>query len=117
MLRQQASFYVGGIASLMLTSMAVSAAQGELGTGIPKFGTYSAASGMSMYTSVALDDATIPLPSGCPVLIMSPATMGMDSYRISVAILLAAKVSGRKVRFYSHMVRDGGCGVDYVEIQ
>lgn len=117
MLRLQASFYVGAIASVMLAPLAANAAQGELGTGIPKFGTYSAASGMSMYATVALDDATIPLPSGCIVLVLSPATMGMDSYKISVATLLAAKVSGRKVRFYSHMVRDGGCGVDYVEIQ
>jgi hypothetical protein len=35
---------------------------------------------------------------------------------MAFATLTAAKMSGRRVRFYAHAERDGGCGVDYVEL-
>lgn len=83
MSRLQESLHVVAVADFILAPPAVIAAQGELGTGIPKFGIYSAALGVSAYTAVwQLEDATVPFPSGCTSLILSPATMGVDSYKI-----------------------------------
>jgi hypothetical protein len=92
------------------------AAQGELGTGVPQFGTYSAATGAQTVVW-RLDDATTPFPTGCTSIQLTPTTMGMDSYKIAVATMLAARTSGRRVRFFSHAPRDTGCGVDFVEMQ
>jgi hypothetical protein len=103
-------------ACLIATVGNASAASGELGTGVPQFGSYSAATGM--HTRVwRLDDATLPFPAGCTSLQLTPTTMGTDSYKIAVATMLSAKLTNRKVRFYSHAPRDtDGCGVDYVEL-
>jgi hypothetical protein len=100
----------------VLGSARAVAAQGEMGTGIPQFGSYSAATGTSGIVW-RLDDMTTPFPAGCVSITLSPATMGMAAYKIAVATMLAAKTSGRKVRFYAHAPRDAGCGVDYVELQ
>jgi len=40
----------------------------------------------------------------------------MDSYKIAIATMLAARISNRAVRFYAHARRDSGCGADYVEM-
>lgn len=56
-------------------------------------------------------------PAGCTSLMLHPVTMGLDAYKLAAAALLAAKVSGMRIRFYAHAPRDGGCGVDYVELQ
>jgi len=86
-----------------------------MGTGIPHFGSYSAATGVQ--TNVwGLNEATVPFPAGCPYIYLTAATMGMDAYKIAVATLLVAKTTGRAVRFYAHAARDGGCGVDYVQL-
>jgi hypothetical protein len=90
-----------------------SAASGEMGTGVPNFGVFGQAAGS--YIAVwSLSNISIPQPSGCTTLYLYPATMGLDAYKMSMAILTAAKLSGARVRFYAHADRDGGCGVDYV---
>lgn len=95
---------------------AVQAAQGEMGTGVPHFGLYSSATGtQALVTSLA--DATVAFPAGCTSISLNPQTMGLDAYKIAVAVMTVAKVSNRRVRFYAHAVRDGGCGVDYVAMQ
>jgi hypothetical protein len=43
--------------------------------------------------------------------------MGMDAYKMAVATLTAARLSGAKVRFFAHAERDNGCGVDYVQLE
>jgi hypothetical protein len=63
-----------------------------------------------------LESATTGFPFGCPHLVLTPGTMGMDTYKIAVATLTAARIANRSLRFYAHGVRDGGCGVDYVEL-
>ena len=104
------------VACLALVSIPGFAAQGEMGMGIPQFGSYSAATGTSIIVW-RLDEVATPFPSGCVNITLSPTTMGIDAYKIGVATMLAARTSGRKVRFYAHAPRDGGCGVDYVELQ
>jgi tetrahydromethanopterin S-methyltransferase subunit C len=102
------------LAAAMLV-LPATAAQGEMGTGVPHFGSYSAATGV--VTKIwGLADATVPFPSGCTSLDLSPATMGMDAYKIAIATLLVARTTNRAVRFYAHGPRDGGCGVDYVQL-
>jgi hypothetical protein len=96
-----------------LPAKTVFAAQGEKGTGIPEFGTYAAQVGG--YTAVfALTNASIPFPAGCTGLYLYTSVFGVEAYKIALATLLAAKVSGRRVRFYSHS--ESGCQVDYVQI-
>lgn len=103
------------IAMVLAISSTGFAATGEMGTGIPQFGSYGEAT--SVRANVwSLTDATIPFPAECGYIVLSQVTMGATSYRIAIATLLAAKVAGRKVRFYAHEPRDGGCGVDYVEL-
>ncbi len=91
-----------------------SAATGEMGTGMPIFGVYAAYN----YTKVwSLANATINFPAGCTSLTVSVATLTMDGYKITLSQMTTARISGRKIRFVAHAERDGGCGVDYVEIQ
>lgn len=107
--------HVAVIACAVLWSALANGAQGEMGRGIPQFGSYSSATGVQTLV-LRLDDATTPFPAGCTSITLAPATMGMDSYKIAVATMLAAKTSGRPVRFFAHAPRDTGCGVDYVEM-
>lgn len=94
-----------------------SAASGEMGTGVPTFGNYSAAAGLLMQTNVwSIANPTRPFPAGCSNLVLSASTMGVDAYKLAVGILIAAKLAERPVRFYAHVERDGGCGVDYVQL-
>lgn len=102
------------IAFALGASADASAAQGEMGAGIPHFGNYAAP---LPYTIVwQLENASTPFPAGCTYLNVTAATMGMDAYKIAIATMTVARVSGRAVRFYAHAPRDGGCGVDYVEL-
>ena len=104
------------VMALLLTGpLIASAAEGEMGVGTPQFGVYSNAPGA--HVSVwSLTNATTSFPAGCGSLILTPTTMGMDAYKAAIAIMLAAKVTNKKVRFYAHGPRDNGCGVDYVEL-
>jgi hypothetical protein len=104
-------------ATLLLSYGTANTASGELGTGkINTFAVYGAAQGV--YTIVwSLNDATIPFAPGCSFLVLTAATMGLDSYKLAVSVLTVAKVTGAPVRFYSHAPRDwNGCGVDYVQL-
>jgi hypothetical protein len=86
-----------------------------MGKGKPEFGVYSQSQGVS--TPIwSLRDATVGFPAGCGYLILSVATMGIESYKIALAILITAKATNTAVRFYAHADRDGGCGVDYVQM-
>jgi tetrahydromethanopterin S-methyltransferase subunit C len=103
------------VLAVAMLVLPATAAQGEMGTGVPLFGSYSVATGV--VTKIwGLADATIPFPSGCAYLDLSPATMGMDAYKIAIATLLVARTTNRAVRFVAHGPRDGGCGVDYVQL-
>lgn len=85
---------------------------------LKNWGTYSPAPGLLAHTRVyALSDVAVGFPAGCGFLILSPATMGNDAYKTAIAYLLTAKSTNRRLRFYAHLERDGGCGVDYVEMQ
>ena len=87
----------------------------EMGTGVPQFGSYSMATG-TVIRVWSLGQQTRPMPAGCTSLILTPETMGMEAYKIAVALLTTARVSGLSVRFFAHGERDGGCGADYVEL-
>lgn len=102
------------IASMVFISINASSATGEMGTGIPSFGVYV---GYNFTRVGALTNATVNFPAGCTELTVSVTTLTMDGYKIALSQMTAARISGRKIRFYAHAVRDGGCGVDYVEIQ
>jgi hypothetical protein len=108
--------HVAIIVCAVLWSARATGAQGEMGRGIPQFGSYGGATGVQTIVW-CLDDAATPFPAGCPTIGLTAATMGMDSYKIAIATMLAARTSGRHVRFYAHAPRDTGCGVDYVEMQ
>jgi hypothetical protein len=100
-----------------LLHVASMSAQGEMGTGVPaNVGLYSNATGMSAIIW-SMTDLSTPLPAGCTLLILSPATMGMDAYKVAISAVMLAKATGKRVRFYAHAPRDSGCGVDYVEVQ
>ena len=101
--------------ALALAAGNASAASGEMGTGVPTFGVFSQATGATIAVW-SLANPSTPLPAGCQTLYLTPATMGLDAYKMAFATLTAAKMSGRRVRFYAHAERDGGCGVDYVEL-
>ena len=92
-----------------------SAAMGEMGTGIPQFGSYSAPVGVRT-TVWSLDSATVSFPAGCTAIYLYASTMGMDSYKLAISTMLTARALGKAVRFYAHAPRDGGCGVDYVQL-
>ncbi len=99
------------------TFQTASAAQGEMGVGTPQFGIYSGATGLNVSVVVwALANASTNFPIECSNLTLSPATMGMDTYKLAIATMLTARATGKKVRFYAHTPRDSGCGVDYVEL-
>ena len=99
----------------LLTAGPVLGAQGEMGTGIPEFGIFTPDLGFKTIVWV-LTDASTPFPAGCTAITLTSATMGLDTYKMSVAILTVAKATNRRVRFYAHAARDQGCGVDYVQL-
>lgn len=101
--------------ALISASVNLRAASGEMGHGVPEFGLYSAATGASVIVW-SLMNPYVPFPAGCTSLTLRPGTMGMDSYRAAIAILLMAKATNRPVKFYAHAQRDDGCGVDYVQL-
>jgi hypothetical protein len=89
-----------------------------MGTGTPDiWGQYSAAVGDTHIRIFNLTNRTTAFPAGCSYITISSATVGPDAYKMALATMLTAKSTGKKMRFYSHAVRDGGCGVDYFEIQ
>ena len=92
------------------------AAQGEMGKGVPQFGVYGTATGPAKAVVWRLESASLGMPSGCTRLFVSAATMGAEGYKFAMATMTAARVLNRAVRFYAHAERDGGCGVDYVEL-
>lgn len=89
-----------------------------MGTGVPDFGLYTDPTPIGSQIRVwRINNATQPFPAGCTSIVLSPTTMGVNSWKMAMATLLAARTSSRPVRFFSHAERDGGCGVDYVEMQ
>ena len=104
------------IATVALCACELSAAaSGEMGGGIPNFGLYSAATGTHARVW-GLASPTLGFPAGCDVILLTPETMGIDAYKLAVATMTVAKLSRKVVRFYAHAERDGGCGVDYVQL-
>jgi hypothetical protein len=90
-----------------------------MGTGYPLvFGTYGPNIPGSANTTVVwtLQNASIGFPPGCPNIRLSQVTLGADGYNRALATLLTARVSGRAVRFFAHAERDGGCGIDYIQM-
>ena len=100
---------------LFALSLESSAANGEMGVGVPIFGQFGDAAG-GIVVVWGLGNAVIPFPAGCSSLIVTRTTMGVDSFKIAVATMLTAKVTSRNVRFYAHVDRDGGCGIDYLQL-
>jgi hypothetical protein len=107
--------FVFGILFLFGTPHLASAASGLMGTGKPLFGVYGQPNDPKVVVWW-LNEATVGFPAGCSSLILSAATMGMDSYKISVSILITAKVTNSVVKFVAQAEKDGGCGVDYVQL-
>jgi hypothetical protein len=103
------------LAGLSAFSFAVS---GEMGTGTPdSWGQYSAAVGDTHIRIFNLTNRTTAFPAGCSYITISSATVGADAYKMVLASMLIAKSTGKKMRFFAHAARDGGCGVDYFEMQ
>lgn len=108
---------VGAALLTLATGMYVPsmAATGDIGTGIPNFGLYGTFNN-GLIIIHTLINPTINFPAACPYLIISPATIGVAEHRMVYATLLTASALQRRVRFYAHVDRDGGCGVDYVSL-
>ncbi len=102
--------------SLLMTAASAFAAQGEMGTGVPRFGIYSPGAGGQLSIVWQLEDASLGFPSGCTNLVLSAGTMGLDTYKMAIATMTVARATTRRVRFFAHAPRDGGCGVDCVEM-
>ncbi len=103
-------------AMLLMATPKASAAIGEMGSGFAtNYGHYSTAAGSSTVVW-GLTSATVNFPAGCTYLILTRATMGADDYKIALATMLTARITNKKMRFYAHADRDGGCGVDYVQM-
>jgi hypothetical protein len=98
----------------------VQAAIGDMGTGIPsRFGLYGQInnSGGTPYLIVwQLSSATTGFPAGCPVLYMFSSTMGIEGFKAAYSLIVSANLAGRPLRFFAHAERDGGCGIDYVQL-
>ena len=103
------------VVGLALSGPAIATDDRPMGTGIPFFGQYSQATGTKIIVW-SLEEATVPFPADCPRIELTPETMGIDAYKMAMATLLVARVSRRAVRFYAHATWDGGCGVDYVQL-
>lgn len=96
-------------------SQGASAALGTMGYGTPQFSMYAHSLG-EMVVVKAFANQVYGFPVGCVSLTITPQTMGADSYKLAIATMLTARVTGQKVMFYAHEVRDWGCGVDYLEL-
>jgi hypothetical protein len=104
-------------AAVLATATQANAALGEMGTGIPRFGVYSAVNTGQLQTNVwQLENASLPMAAGCTSLTLTVGTMGLDAYKIATATLILARATGRSVRLFAHATRDSGCGVDYIEL-
>lgn len=91
---------------------------GEMGTGTPSFGVYSVAVSPIPGAFVwSLSNVQLGFPSACSYLILDSATMGMDTYKIALAMMMQARATNTRVRFYAHTSLNGGCGIDYVELK
>jgi hypothetical protein len=114
-MRTVLAWFLGALVLVGGGSMGARAASGEMGTGVPAaVGSYSAATGVQTIIW-SLSNPSIPFPAGCSSITLSPATMGMDAYKIAVAAAMMATATNRPLRFYAHASRDSGCGVDYVQ--
>jgi hypothetical protein len=112
---RKTTFLVATALTILSLAKLTPAASGEMGRGKPEFGVYGQQFGN--YVKVwSLREATLNFPVGCNSLILSVSTMGLESYKIAVAILITAKATNSAVRFYAHAERDDGCGVDYVQM-
>ena len=88
-----------------------------MGTGIPDFGVYGkSVSGVDTTIIWGLANQTVPRPAGCNFLYLTSTTLGAESYKLFLSVLVTARISNRAVRFYAHADRDGGCGVDFVQL-
>lgn len=97
------------------TSLSAQGAAGEMGNGVPQIGIYSTALGSNIRIW-SLANATVNFPTGCTSIFITRTTVGADDYKVMLAVILTAKSLGKPVRFYAHADRDGGCGVDYVQM-
>lgn len=105
------------IASLIIgTTMSAHAATGEMGNGVPQIGIYSGAAGHGHIRIWSLANATVNFPTGCTSILISRTTVGEQDYKVMLSIILTAKSLGKPVRFYGHAERDGGCGMDYIQL-
>jgi hypothetical protein len=104
------------VAAALMTSTNALAASGEMGTGVPRWAQFGDVYGGYILVK-SLSGASIPFPSGCESgIIITSGTMGRDPLAAAISMLLAAKITGVPVRFVAHTTRDGGCGVDYIEL-
>ena len=103
------------LALMFLQFHTADAAQGEMGTGTPQYSIYGDVVG-SYVRIASLANPTTTFPGDCSTIFLTSNTMGTEMFRAAIATIIAARVSGMRVRFYAHAPRDGGCGVDYVEL-
>ncbi len=99
----------------VLTYPVSHAASGEMGSCIPVFGIYTQAVAPGQTIVFGMMSPTVVFPAGCTWVTLTKATMG-DDYKMAVATLMLAKSTGKAVRLFAHAERDGGCGVDYVQL-
>lgn len=103
-------------ASLIIgITMSAHAAAGEMGNGVPQIGIYSSAT--SAHIRIwSLANATANFPAGCSSILIPRTTAGEQDYKVLLSVILTAKSLGKSVRFYAHAERDGGCGMDYIQL-
>lgn len=100
------------LAIIFITAQSAHAANGEMGTGIPGYGVYANANYSIIW---ALGSPGPSFPAGCSSLVVSAATLTMEGYKVALSMLAAAQLANRRIRFYAHADRDGGCGIDYLQ--
>lgn len=73
--------------------------QGEMGTGTPQFGFYSdAAYAGGKATVWGMKNISTPFPSGCSNITLTANTMGVDSFKQALAVMITAQALGKSVR-------------------
>jgi hypothetical protein len=56
-----------------------------MGTGVPRFGIYSAVAGGQFSIVSQLEAASLGFPTGCTNLVLSAGTVELDPYKMAIA--------------------------------
>jgi hypothetical protein len=93
------------------------AAVNTMGVGVPDFGFYAGSMpGAPAINVWALTGPGEPFPPGCAYLTLRASYVGIESFKIILAVLQQARAMNKSVHFFAHNSSEAGCGFDYVRM-